>query len=60
MFASGTAAVISPVGEICYKNEDIQVADGQTGALATRLYDEITAIQYGRSEDAFGWLERID
>jgi branched-chain amino acid aminotransferase len=55
MFATGTAAVISPVGEICYRNEDLMVGYGHVGALSQKLYDEITAIQYGRKEDPFGW-----
>jgi branched-chain amino acid aminotransferase len=59
MFASGTAAVISPVGEICYKGKDYKVGDGRTGELARRLYDEITGIQYGRKEDPFGWGVRL-
>jgi branched-chain amino acid aminotransferase len=59
MFASGTAAVISPVGLICYKGDDFQVADGQTGELSKKLYDEITGIQYGRRDDPFGWRLRI-
>ena len=59
MFATGTAAVISPVGEICYKEKDFQVADGQTGELAQKLYDEITGIQYGLKKDPFGWRLRI-
>jgi branched-chain amino acid aminotransferase len=59
MFATGTAAVISPVGVIGYKGEDFQVADGNTGELSQRLYDEITSIQYGRKEDPFGWRLRI-
>jgi branched-chain amino acid aminotransferase len=59
MFATGTAAVISPVGLICYKGENFQVADGQTGELSKKLYDEITGIQYGRREDPFGWRFRI-
>ncbi|HVO83302.1 MAG TPA: branched-chain amino acid aminotransferase, partial [Syntrophobacteria bacterium] len=59
MFASGTAAVISPVGELCYKGKDYKVGDGKTGELARRLYDEITGIQYGRKEDPFGWRVRL-
>ena len=59
MFATGTAAVISPVGVIGYKGKDFQVADGYTGELSQRLYDEITSIQYGRREDPFGWRLRI-
>ncbi len=58
-FATGTAAVISPVGQICYKGEDLQVADGQTGELSQTLYEEITAIQYGCQEDPFGWRIRL-
>jgi branched-chain amino acid aminotransferase len=59
MFATGTAAVISPVGEVCYKERDYKVADGKTGELAGKLYEEITGIQYGRKEDPFGWRVRI-
>jgi len=59
MFATGTAAVISPVGEIHYRGEDFVVADGMTGELSQKLYDEITAIQYGRKADHFGWRHRI-
>lgn len=58
-FGSGTAAVISPVGQIHYKGEAIQVGDGQTGALAHRLYDEITGIQYGNRPDTHGWIDKI-
>ncbi len=59
MFATGTAAVISPVGEIGYKGETFHVADGNTGALSQKIYDEITGIQYGRREDPFNWRLRI-
>jgi branched-chain amino acid aminotransferase len=59
MFASGTAAVISPVGEICCKGKDYKVGDGKIGELARKLYDEITGIQYGRKEDPFGWRVRL-
>ena len=59
VFATGTAAVISPVGLFFYKGKDFQVAEGQTGELSKKLYDEITGIQYGRREDPFGWRLRI-
>ena len=59
MFATGTAAIISPVGQICYKEEDFLIADGKTGKLSQRLYDEITGIQYGLRDDPFGWRVRI-
>jgi branched-chain amino acid aminotransferase len=59
MFATGTAAVISPVGEIGYKGQDFAIADGRVGELSQKLYDEITGIQYGHKEDPFGWRMRI-
>ena len=58
-FATGTAAVISPVGEIGYKGTDHRVADGQTGDLARRFYEEITGIQSGQKPDPFGWRRVI-
>ena len=59
-FGSGTAAIISPVKAIWYKGEDVQVGDGQTGPTAQKLYDFILKLQYGRIEDPFGWVERVD
>ncbi len=59
-FGTGTAAVISPVGQITYKGEDHIVAGGKMGELSQRLYDEIVAIQYGEKPDPYGWVERID
>ena len=60
VFGTGTAAIISPVGKICYKDQAHTVAQGQTGALSQKLYDHILDIQYGRIEDPYGWVERID
>ena len=59
IFAAGTAAVISPVGQIVYKNDSLNVGNGQTGPLAQKLFDEITAIQYGTKPDTHGWIEKI-
>jgi branched-chain amino acid aminotransferase len=59
MFATGTAAVVSPVGEISYNGENYSVGNGGTGKLSERLYEEIMGIQYGRKEDPFGWMVRI-
>lgn len=56
----GTAAVISPIGEIVYDNERCCVCDGQIGPLTRRLYDSLTDIQWGRAEDPFGWITRLD
>jgi len=58
-FGTGTAAVISPVGQITYKGEDFIVAGGKMGDLSRKLYDEIVAIQYGRKADPYGWVVKI-
>ena len=54
-FGTGTAAVISPVGEICYQEEKYVINNGETGPLARKFFDLITGIQYGEKEDPFGW-----
>ena len=56
-FGSGTAAVISPVGSLYYKGEDYPINGGETGELAHRLFDELTAMQYGEKDNPFGWVE---
>jgi len=58
-FGSGTAAVITPVGGLCYKDENVVVGDGGVGQLTRKLYDTLTGIQYGRIEDRFGWVRKI-
>jgi branched-chain amino acid aminotransferase len=58
-FGTGTAAVISPVGQITYKDKDYVVAGGTMGELSQKLYDEIVAVQYGEKPDPYGWVERI-
>ena len=55
VFGSGTAAVISPVGELGDGERTIHVNGGKIGPIAQRLYDEITGIQYGRIPDRHGW-----
>ncbi len=59
-FGTGTAAIISPVGSVHYKDETHSVAGGETGPLSQKLYDHILDIQYSREEDPYGWVERID
>jgi branched-chain amino acid aminotransferase len=60
IFGSGTAAVISSVGELGHANGTISVNNGQVGPIAKRLYDAITAIQYGTAPDPHGWLTYVD
>jgi len=58
-FASGTAAIVSPVGQIYYRGVEHQIGDGKTGPLTERLYNEILQIQYGMKDDPFGWSMKI-
>jgi branched-chain amino acid aminotransferase len=55
VWATGTAAVISPVGELAYQGRRLMVNEGRIGDLAQRLYDTIVAIQYGAAPDPHGW-----
>ncbi|WP_096200484.1 branched-chain amino acid aminotransferase [Bacillus sp. FJAT-45350] len=54
-FGTGTAAVISPIGEFAYNGEKLIINDGVTGDLSKKLYDTLTGIQKGLIEDPFGW-----
>ena len=59
IFGSGTAAVISPVGEIKYGDKVISIGDGSVGPMASRFFQTLTDIQYGKSEDSLGWIELV-
>ena len=59
IFGSGTAAVVSPVGELKYGDNIISVGDGSVGPVAQRLFDAIQGIQYGNIEDPMGWIEPV-
>lgn len=59
-FGSGTAAVISPIGELCWKNEKMVINGGKTGELSLRVYEALTGIQTGKEEDPFGWRVKVE
>lgn len=59
VFGSGTAAVISPVGNIKYNGREITINNGQVGQLSAKLFHHLMDIQYGRAEDAFNWIEPL-
>jgi branched-chain amino acid aminotransferase len=59
-FGTGTAAIISAVGSICYKGEVTTIGDGGTGTLSRRLYTTLLQMQRGFVDDPHGWVERID
>ena len=59
VWGTGTAAVVSPVGELSYQGKDYVINGGQIGALTQRFYDELTGIQWGEREDTHGWIETV-
>lgn len=59
VFGSGTAAVISPVGELSWKGQRIIINNNQTGPYAQKLFDYITGVQSGKIADEFGWMEEV-
>lgn len=59
-WGTGTAAVISPIGELCYKDVKYSVNNGEIGKLTQHLYDTLTGIQWGKVEDSYGWICELD
>ncbi len=58
-FGTGTAAVVSPIGELKYKDTVMPLNDGKIGELSQKLYDELTGIQWGEREDKHNWTIEI-
>lgn len=58
-WGTGTAAVISPIGELNYRGEVVTVSDFKTGELTQKLYDFLTGIQWGKIEDPYGWTVEV-
>ena len=56
VFGCGTAAVVSPVKELKWKDEVACIGDGKIGELTQKLYDTLTGIQWGKIEDTKGWI----
>ncbi len=59
-FACGTAAVIVPIGRLVGEGIEIVHSGTESEALARSLREELTGIQYGRLEDRYGWMTRLD
>jgi len=59
VWGTGTAAVISPVGELAYRGERIVIHDGKIGELTKRLYDAIVGVQYATAPDTHGWTVEV-
>ena len=56
----GTAAVISPIGELRINGTSFTVADGGIGKLSQKLYDTLTDIQWGKAPDTHQWTCKVD
>ena len=58
-FGCGTAAVVSPIGELFVDDVPYIVNNGKIGTVTQKLYDELTSIQWGKKPDTFGWTELV-
>lgn len=58
-FGTGTAAVISPVGELRWMDRIIKVNQGKIGEFSQKFYDTITGIQLGTIKDEWGWIVEV-
>jgi branched-chain amino acid aminotransferase len=59
-FGTGTAVVVSPVGQFTFRDKTAVIGDGKTtGTVTRKLYDALTGIQYGRLPDPHGWVVTI-
>ena len=58
-WGTGTAAVVSPIGEMKWNERVVTVNNGEIGQITQKLYDELTGIQWGRIEDTRGWIVKV-
>ncbi len=58
-FGTGTAAVISPIGELFWNDKKLSLSGGKIGELSQKLYDNLTAIQYTKIPDPFNWIVKV-
>jgi branched-chain amino acid aminotransferase len=59
VFACGTAAVVTPVGEVRHAGGAFPVADGEPGAVTMKVRDALLGIQQGTAPDPHGWMQRV-
>jgi branched-chain amino acid aminotransferase len=52
----GTAAVVSPIGKLAYGDKEYVINGGKIGEVTQKLYDVLTGIQWGKTDDPFGWV----
>ena len=59
-WGTGTAAVVSPIGQLTFDGIDHIVSNNNIGDLTQRLYDELTGIQWGTREDKRKWCYKVE
>jgi branched-chain amino acid aminotransferase len=59
VFACGTAAVVTPVASLKWKDGDVQVGDGNGGPVTAAVRNALLDVQYGRAADPHGWMTRV-
>ena len=55
----GTAAVVSPIGKLAYGDNEYVIGGGKIGEVTQKLYDILTGIQWGVTEDTYGWVHKL-
>jgi branched-chain amino acid aminotransferase len=58
-WGTGTAAVVSPIGQLFYEDVNYIVSNNQIGTLTQKLYDELTGMQWGKVEDKYAWCKKV-
>ena len=58
-WGTGTAAVVSPIGELAMEDKKVTVSGGKIGPVTQKLYDELTGIQWGRVADPHNWITKL-
>ena len=58
-WGTGTAAVVSPIGWLSYKDDEFEISNGKIGEVTQMLYDELTGIQWGKLPDSRGWIHKV-
>lgn len=59
VFGTGTAAIISPVGELCWGDKVMHINNNNIGEITQRIFDTITGIQSGKIEDKDNWVVTV-
>ena len=59
VFACGTAAVVTPVGLLKSREEEITISNNEPGAVTVAMREELTGIQYGTVKDRHNWMHKL-